>query len=51
MQGQPEFLALTKSGVGVSLDGYRVTAPPGVVDQNGFADLTRALQQGKKPSK
>eukprot|EP00803_Ostreobium_quekettii_P008157 evm.model.scf_3012.1 EVM.evm.TU.scf_3012.1 scf_3012:3275-11455(+) len=39
------FYALTKLGVGVSRDGTRITAPPGVVDTEGFVDLTPVLKK------
>ena len=39
-QGVAEFLALSRKGVCISLDGKRVTAPPGVIDSQGFMDLT-----------
>jgi hypothetical protein len=38
-QDRSHFLALVNAGVGVSWDGSRVTAPPGVVDKNGTMDL------------
>lgn len=39
-QSQEEFTALVRRGVCVSWDGKRVVAPEGVVDENGFVDLT-----------
>jgi hypothetical protein len=45
LQSQEEFTALVKLGVGVSWDGRRVTAPPGVLDRNGFVDLTAAIKK------
>ena len=42
MQGIAEYLTLLKLGVGVSWDGRTVTSPPGVIDSEGFADLTTA---------
>lgn len=44
-QSQEDYLALTRAGVGVSLDGRRVTAPPGVVDADGFANLTSRIKK------
>ena len=35
------FYALSKLGVSVSEDGRRIIAPPGVVDDDGFVDLTK----------
>ena len=49
-QGVPHYVALTKAGVRVSWDGSKVEAPPGVVDKNGFADLTLWSRNGKKQS-
>lgn len=46
-QGFEHFQALERAGVNVSWDGRRVTAPPGVVGPDGFADLTLPLA-GKK---
>jgi hypothetical protein len=40
VQSQEEFRALVNRGVGVSWDGRKVVAPEGVVDSNGFVDLT-----------
>ena len=40
MQGVKHYAALLRAGVRVSLDGQRVYAPPGVIDADGFADLT-----------
>jgi hypothetical protein len=40
MQSQADYIALLKAGVRVSWDGRRVVAPPGVIDKDGFADLT-----------
>ena len=40
MQGVKHYAALLRAGVRVSLDGRRVYAPPGVIDADGFADLT-----------
>jgi hypothetical protein len=34
-----------KLGVRVSWDGRTVTAPPGVLDKNGFVDLTAAIEK------
>ena len=42
LQGISEYLTLLKLGVGVGLDGRTVTAPAGVVDADGFVDLTAA---------
>lgn len=39
------FYALNKLKVGVSWDGFRVTAPPGVIDDKGFVDLTPILKK------
>ena len=47
MQGIAEFLALTKMGVGVSLDGRRITAPPGLVDAEGYTDLDLSGSKSK----
>ena len=46
MQGVRHYAALLRAGVKVSLDGRRVIAPPGVIDAEGFADLTTTA---KKP--
>ena len=45
LQSQEEFSALVKLGVKVSWDGRRVIAPPGVLDADGFVDLTAALRK------
>ncbi len=43
LQSQEEFTALFKRGITVSLDGRRVVAPEGVLDNEGFVDLTAEL--------
>ena len=45
MQSQEEFSALVKLGVKVSWDGRTVIGPPGVVDDDGFVDLTPAMRK------
>ena len=45
MQSQEEFTALFKRGITVSLDGRRVEAPAGMIDREGFVDLTTELPQ------
>ncbi|KAK9807513.1 hypothetical protein WJX72_001238 [[Myrmecia] bisecta] len=49
-QSHKDFMALTANKVGVSLDGRRVVAPPGILDKDGFADLTKGFDSsnGKK---
>ncbi|CAL8471402.1 g10944 [Coccomyxa elongata] len=39
-QSQEEFRALVSKGVAVSWDGRKIIAPAGVIDGNGFIDLT-----------
>jgi len=39
------------AGIGVSWDGPRVTAPPGVVDKNGFMDLEPFMPANFKKAK
>ncbi len=39
-QSQEEFRALVSRGVAVSWDGRKIIAPAGVIDGNGFMDLT-----------
>ena len=39
-QGVAEFLALSRRGLCISLDGRKVTAPPGLLDSQGCVDLT-----------
>ena len=43
MQGVAEFLALSRRGLCISLDGRKVTAPPGLLDSQGFVDLTNKI--------
>lgn len=38
-EDRSHFLALVNAGVGVSWDGHRIVAPPGVVDEQGMCDL------------
>jgi hypothetical protein len=38
-EDRSHFLALVNAGVGVSWDGRRIVAPPGVVDAQGTCDL------------
>ena len=45
LQSQGGFMALVKLGVGVSWEGRRVTAPPGVLDKNRSVDLTTAIKK------
>jgi lysophosphatidylcholine acyltransferase/lyso-PAF acetyltransferase len=47
-QGYEEFAALLRAGVGVGADCATVTAPPGVVDGDGFADLTVRRRRSNK---
>ncbi|GMH35663.1 hypothetical protein BSKO_03531 [Bryopsis sp. KO-2023] len=44
-EGVNEFHALLKSGIRTTYDGSEITAPPGVIDENGFANLTLALKK------
>lgn len=44
-QSYNEFFALKKAKVSTSWDGSRVIAPPGVVDDDGFADLTPYMKK------
>ena len=44
-QSQEDYLALMRARVGVSLDGRRVVAPPGVVDADGFANLVKGAKK------
>ncbi|KAK9839254.1 hypothetical protein WJX81_004479 [Elliptochloris bilobata] len=44
-QSQEDYLALTRAGVSVSLDGCHVVAPPGVVDADGIANLTSRIKK------
>lgn len=39
-QSQEDFVALMKAGVRVNWLGTRVVAPPGVLNEDGIADLT-----------
>ena len=47
-QSQEEYTALFKRGITVSLDGRKVVAPPGMVDSQGFVDLTAEIPSRKK---
>ena len=51
MQSQEEFTALFKRGITVSLDGRRVLAPEGLIDAEGFVDLTAEPPQRKQSKK
>jgi hypothetical protein len=48
-QDRSDMVALIKAGVGVSWDGRRVVAPPGVVDPQGLVDLSK-YKAAKKTS-
>lgn len=48
-QDRSDMVALMKAGVGVSWDGRRVVAPPGVVDEHGCVDLSK-YKAAKKAS-
>lgn len=46
-QDRTHYVALLKRKVGVSWDGRRIVAPPGVVDSNGMVDLSPAMKKGE----
>lgn len=48
-EDRSDMVALMKAGVRVSWDGRRVVAPPGVVDEHGYADLSK-YKAAKKSS-
>lgn len=54
-QDRAIWLALVNARIGVSWDGRRVTAPPGVVDDRGVADLRPYMpgvfKRGEQPKK
>lgn len=41
LQGVPHFAALTKAGIRVSWDGRQISGPQGVINEDGFADLSK----------
>jgi hypothetical protein len=41
------MVALMKAGVGVSWDGRRIVAPPGVISKVGLVDLAKWKQARK----
>lgn len=43
LQSVPHYIALTRTGVRVALGGRHVMGPPGIIDADGFADLTGSL--------
>lgn len=49
-EDRSHFLALVNAKVGVSWDGRRIVAPPGVVDEHGMCDLEPYMPANfKKP--
>eukprot|EP00879_Flechtneria_rotunda_P016757 GHRR01017539.1.p1 GENE.GHRR01017539.1~~GHRR01017539.1.p1 ORF type:complete len:297 (+),score=50.95 GHRR01017539.1:737-1627(+) len=46
-EDRSHFLALVKAGVGVSWDGRRITAPPGVVNHQGMMNLEPYMRKKK----
>lgn len=44
-QERTHFVSLCKRRVGVSWDGRRITAPPGIVDDEGYVDLTPVIKK------
>jgi hypothetical protein len=43
-EDRSDMVALMRAGVGVSWDGRRVVAPPGVVSKEGYMDLSKWKQ-------
>ena len=41
----PVALRFAQAGVSVSWDGRRITAPPGVIDEDGIMDLTPYIRK------